>query len=77
MLISNFELKIINFDLAVLSRGQTGAWVGVHCGSKPGDVTFVATAATQSFQWCHLENVAELSYVAVTKCQLLSKFSKF
>ena len=36
MLISNFELKIINFDLTVLSRGQTGAGIGVQWGSKPG-----------------------------------------
>ena len=36
MLSSNFELKIINFDLTVLSRGQTGAWIGVQWGSKPG-----------------------------------------
>ena len=36
MLISNFELKIINFDLVVPIRGETGAWIGVYCGPKPG-----------------------------------------
>ena len=36
MLISNFELKIINFDLAVLSRGPTGPWIDVQRGSKTG-----------------------------------------
>ena len=29
VLISNFAFKIINFVLAVLSRGPTGAWIGV------------------------------------------------
>ena len=29
VLISNFELKIINFDLALPIRGETGAWIGV------------------------------------------------
>jgi hypothetical protein len=36
VLISNFELKIINFDLAVLSRGPTGPWIDVQRGSKTG-----------------------------------------
>ena len=36
MLISNFELKIINFDLAVLSRGPTGPWIDVQRCSKTG-----------------------------------------
>ena len=29
VLISNFELRIINFDLAVPIRAETGAWIGV------------------------------------------------
>jgi len=36
VLISNFELNIINFDLAVLSRGPTGPWIDVQRGSKTG-----------------------------------------
>ena len=36
VLSSNFELKIINFDLAVPIRGETGAWIGVYCGPTPG-----------------------------------------
>ena len=31
-------------------------------------VTFVVTTATQSLQQCYLENVADVTYVAVTKC---------
>ena len=40
-------------------------------------VTFVATTATQNLQQCYLENVADMTYVAVTKCHFWSKFSKF
>jgi hypothetical protein len=40
-------------------------------------VTFVVTTATQSLQQCYLENVADMTYVAVTKCHFWSKFSKF
>ena len=40
-------------------------------------VTFVVTTATQSLQRCDLENVADLTYLAVTKCHFLSKISKF
>jgi hypothetical protein len=36
VLISNFALKIINFVLAVLSRGPTGPWIDVQCGYRPG-----------------------------------------
>jgi hypothetical protein len=36
VLISNFELKIINSDLAVLSRGPTGPWIDVQRGSRTG-----------------------------------------
>ena len=31
-------------------------------------VTFAVTTATQSLQQCYLENVADVTYVAVTKC---------
>ena len=40
-------------------------------------VTFAVTTATQSLQRCYLESVADLTYVAVTKCHFLSKISKF
>ena len=40
-------------------------------------VTFAVTTATQSLQWFDLENVADLTYVAVSKYYFLSKISKF
>ena len=40
-------------------------------------VTFAVTTATQSLQRCNLENVADLSYVAINVCHFWSKFSKF
>ena len=40
-------------------------------------VTFVVTTATQGLQRCDLENVADLSYVAMNVCHFWSKFSKF
>ena len=40
-------------------------------------VTFAVTTATQSLQRFDLENVADLTYVAVSKYYFLSKISKF
>ena len=40
-------------------------------------VTFVVTTATQSLQRCDLENVADLTYVALSKYHFLSKLSQF
>ena len=40
-------------------------------------VTFAVTTATQSLQRSYLESVADMTYVAVTKCHFLSKISKF
>ena len=40
-------------------------------------VTFADTTATQSLQRCYLESVADMTYVAVTKFDFWSKFSKF
>ena len=40
-------------------------------------VTFAVTTATQSLKRCGLESVADLAYIAVTKCQFWSKISKF
>ena len=40
-------------------------------------VTFAVTTATQSLQRCHLESVADMSYLAVNSCHFWSKFSKF
>ena len=40
-------------------------------------VTFVVISATQSFHRCYLQNVADISYAAITKCHFWSDFSKF
>ena len=40
-------------------------------------VTFADTTATQSLQRCGLESVADMTYVAITKFNFWSKFSKF
>ena len=40
-------------------------------------VTFSDATATQSLQQCYLENVAEMSHVAMNVCQFWSKLSKF
>ena len=40
-------------------------------------ITFANATATQSLQRCFLENVAEMTYVAVTKFYFWRKFSKF
>ena len=40
-------------------------------------VTFADATATQSLQRCYLENVAEMSYVAINVCHFWSKLSKF
>ena len=40
-------------------------------------VTFVVTTATQSLQQCYLENVADVTYVAVTKCHFWNIFLNF
>ena len=73
MLISNSALKIVNFVLTVLIRELAGPLIDLKCGSKHGAATF----ATQSFQRCRLENVADMSYVTVTEFHFWIKFSKF
>ena len=40
-------------------------------------VTFVVISATQSIHRCYLQNVADISYAAITKCHFWSDFSKF
>ena len=40
-------------------------------------ITFVVTTATQSLQQCYLENVADVTYVAVTKCHFWNIFLNF
>ena len=40
-------------------------------------VTFADATATQSLQRCYLENVAEMSHVAINVCHFWSKLSKF
>ena len=40
-------------------------------------VTFVVTTAIQSLQRCYLENVADVTYVAVTKCDFWNIFLNF
>ena len=40
-------------------------------------VAFADATATQSLQRCYLENVAEMSYVAINVCHFWSKLSKF
>ena len=37
-------------------------------------VTFVVTTATQSLQQCYLENVADMTYVAVNMCHFGANF---
>ena len=39
-------------------------------------VTFADATATQSLQRCYLENVAEMSYVAINVCQFLEQIFK-
>ena len=41
------------------------------------DVTFAVTTATQSLQRCYLENVADVTYVVVTKCDFWNIFLNF
>ena len=40
-------------------------------------VTFAVTTATQSLQRCYLENVADVTYVVVTKCDFWNIFLNF
>jgi hypothetical protein len=40
-------------------------------------VTFAVTTTTQSLQRCYLENVADVTYVAVTKCDFWNIFLNF
>ena len=40
-------------------------------------VTFVATTEIQSLQRCHLESVAIMTFITVSKCHFWSRFSKF
>ena len=61
VLSSNFELKIINFDLAVPIRGETGAWIGVYCSPKPGF----------SHQNCSMLSIFEYILVDLNKSLLL------
>ena len=59
--------------LAVLIRELTGPLIDLLCSSKPGGITF----ATQSFQRCHLENVADMSYVVVNICNFGANIQNF
>ena len=39
--------------------------------------TFVVTTATQSLQRCYLENVADMTYVAMNVCHFGANFQNF